>query len=414
MKSYMKKIVFLILVISIFGITGCSNNKAVTDEKTASVTPSKTTEETKVDDSEIRKIAEDVYTKLVEAIRRAGEKNNWGYQSKPDPTILEKEINSYATTSLINTIIKPNKDNLYCECDIQVLPSPEFNSRFIITENAPDRFTIYTIQPMDEIGNSGKHIYFTFIKENDQWKIDQIKMESHFTTPLNLTWEEVKPFLEELYEQEIELTGEKMVENVVAYDDENKEISEPVKTYLFTVKNDSVVKGIFSNSGRIIYDVSSLESSNKTTNTKTPEQTIQESKETSDITIGKGNNTENLSNHNASSKAEFLAKLDEIINQEKHSESGVTADLTDDNAHNQNLWDDALNEIYGVLKTQLSESEMNDLRTKQRQWIVDRDAAAQKRYDEEGGGSYSRVVYGETLVQVTKERCYELVNLYMK
>nr|WGD86328.1 hypothetical protein P5621_03970 [Bacillus subtilis] len=38
----------------------------------------------------------------------------------------------------------------------------------------------------------------------------------------------------------------------------------------------------------------------------------------------------------------------------------------------------------------------------------------QKRYDEEGGGSLSRVVQTEELAKQTKERCYKLVNTYMK
>ena len=78
------------------------------------------------------------------------------------------------------------------------------------------------------------------------------------------------------------------------------------------------------------------------------------------------------------------------------------------------MWDAALNEIYGVLNEVLPQSEMNQLRGEQRQWIVDRDKAAQESYDQEGGGSLSRVVYIITIEEWTKERCYELVNKYMK
>jgi uncharacterized protein YecT (DUF1311 family) len=110
----------------------------------------------------------------------------------------------------------------------------------------------------------------------------------------------------------------------------------------------------------------------------------------------------------------YLEKLDTLQTQERESSTGVTTDIKEDNNYNYQLWDEALNEIYGVLKNQLTESQMNELREKQREWITYRDQAAQESYDEEGGGSASDIVYGATLVQVTKERCYELVKQYIK
>lgn len=78
------------------------------------------------------------------------------------------------------------------------------------------------------------------------------------------------------------------------------------------------------------------------------------------------------------------------------------------------LWDDALNEIYGVLKTQLSTSEMDALRTKQRAWITYRDNTAESESAEFKGGTMEGLVYVSTRASLTKERCYELVNIYMK
>lgn len=88
--------------------------------------------------------------------------------------------------------------------------------------------------------------------------------------------------------------------------------------------------------------------------------------------------------------------------------------MRDDYGFNYQLWDGVLNDIYGVLKTQLSESELSNLRNEQLKWIETRDATAQARYDEEGAGSMSAMVKVETLFSLTKERCYELVNQYMK
>lgn len=75
-------------------------------------------------------------------------------------------------------------------------------------------------------------------------------------------------------------------------------------------------------------------------------------------------------------------------------------------------WDKALNEIYGILKEELSDSEMEKLRQAQRNWIVYRDSTAQLEQDN-SGGSIGRVIYVSTLCELTKERCYYLVNNYM-
>jgi len=120
----------------------------------------------------------------------------------------------------------------------------------------------------------------------------------------------------------------------------------------------------------------------------------------------------------ASKKNEYIQKLNRIeaglddINY--LYESGSNAELVEAEYEVHKRWDKALNEIYGVLKTQLSKGEMNKLRVKQRQWIKDRDKQAENDQAFYEGGSAGRIQYASTLGQVTKERCYELVDIYMK
>lgn len=76
-------------------------------------------------------------------------------------------------------------------------------------------------------------------------------------------------------------------------------------------------------------------------------------------------------------------------------------------------WDKALNEIYGELKKQLSPKDMEALRNKQRKWITYRDAKAKKESEGEKGGTLEGLVYVMTLGEVTRDRCYELVEKYM-
>ena len=74
--------------------------------------------------------------------------------------------------------------------------------------------------------------------------------------------------------------------------------------------------------------------------------------------------------------------------------------------------DKLLNEIYGVLKDSLPSAEMEALTVTQRDWIVYRDNKAEKGTDQLGGGwqSLQRMI---NLGDLTKDRCYELVEEYL-
>lgn len=78
------------------------------------------------------------------------------------------------------------------------------------------------------------------------------------------------------------------------------------------------------------------------------------------------------------------------------------------------LWDDELNKIYGVVKQELSASEMENLRQKQREWIKYRDSEAEAAASQYAGGTMAPMSQAETKSDLTRDRCYELVNSYMK
>lgn len=117
-------------------------------------------------------------------------------------------------------------------------------------------------------------------------------------------------------------------------------------------------------------------------------------------------------------KKDYLDKLDFI--EEGMSDldylydSGTTVDFVEAEGTRLKRWDDMLNEIYSLLKTQLTESEMKELKSKQLAWIEYRDKTAENEANAAGGGSLTTVVYNSTLATLTKERCYELVNTYLE
>ncbi|RCX18674.1 uncharacterized protein YecT (DUF1311 family) [Fontibacillus phaseoli] len=117
-------------------------------------------------------------------------------------------------------------------------------------------------------------------------------------------------------------------------------------------------------------------------------------------------------------KEAYLQKLDEVeaglADLEDLNEEGTTASMNEAAAETFNRWDTALNEIYGELKKQLSANEMDDLKEEQRDWIKQRDEIAEKEAAEFKGGTMEGLQLVSTKARVTKERCYELVNQYMK
>jgi curved DNA-binding protein CbpA len=116
-------------------------------------------------------------------------------------------------------------------------------------------------------------------------------------------------------------------------------------------------------------------------------------------------------------KTEYLEKLNNIekglVDLEYLYESGITSEMLEAESETYKRWDDALNEIYGILMSQLSSVEMNKLRQEQRQWITDRDITAEVESLEFSGGTMESVQYISTLAQLSRDRCYELVQNYM-
>ena len=76
-------------------------------------------------------------------------------------------------------------------------------------------------------------------------------------------------------------------------------------------------------------------------------------------------------------------------------------------------WDDELNDIYSVLKAQLSPSDMKNLQSEEIQWIKDRDTKAKSDSAQMAGGTMEKVLYEGSLTKSTRERCYVLVDKYM-
>lgn len=118
------------------------------------------------------------------------------------------------------------------------------------------------------------------------------------------------------------------------------------------------------------------------------------------------------------SKKKYIDKLNSIEAGIKKdfpsSYSDTTIKMKEALGQAYKRWDDALNDIYGDLKNELKADVMKELKNEQISWITYRDNTAKKESEEFKGGTLEGVQYIDSMGRVTKERCYELVEKYMK
>ncbi len=125
-----------------------------------------------------------------------------------------------------------------------------------------------------------------------------------------------------------------------------------------------------------------------------------------------------ISHSNAGQRNEFLAKLDSIENGMSDLDglykNESTVEMKQAEHERYERWDHALNDVYNQLKMTLPSDEMEKLKHKQRQWIIYRDETALQESSKYKGGTHEQVEYLSVAARVTKERCYELVKIYMQ
>ncbi|MDV4149868.1 lysozyme inhibitor LprI family protein [Clostridium sp. AL.422] len=128
---------------------------------------------------------------------------------------------------------------------------------------------------------------------------------------------------------------------------------------------------------------------------------------------------ENSSSENVSSKKnEYLERLNQLEAEldsslKKKYDSGITLEMTEAASKEYEQWDYMLNDIYSYLREILTSEEMDKLTEEQLNWIALRDKKAEEADKEFEGGTFAPVNKILSLKTTTKERCYELVELYM-
>lgn len=113
---------------------------------------------------------------------------------------------------------------------------------------------------------------------------------------------------------------------------------------------------------------------------------------------------------------DYRNRLGEIENTIQNLENSGSANTTDAMreavAHEYRLWDAELNQIYQAIMAVLPDEEADTLRGRERRWIRERDTAAKQAAERYKGGTMENVEYTASLANSTRDRAYELLDLY--
>lgn len=117
-------------------------------------------------------------------------------------------------------------------------------------------------------------------------------------------------------------------------------------------------------------------------------------------------------------KEQYIERLDSIVTYYNElwnkSDSLAMTDMKELKNQEYTKWDDELNTIYQMIKKKLSEEEFISLRDEERKWITTRDEKSELAASKYAGGSMEGLEYMAVMTDITRERTYELVDIYFE
>lgn len=160
-------------------------------------------------------------------------------------------------------------------------------------------------------------------------------------------------------------------------------------------------------------DNSSSASENQSDNNDAAKVTKEDSADTKNNEQDKEEDTANSAK---STKEEYLKKLNEtkreMEEQRNNPEDDSTFGLVLAETDRFDVWEDLLNEVYGILEKQLPADEMEQLKQEQQEWRKQLLTTAKMTTPE--GETKDPLERARDVNDFTEERAFELVEKYMK
>ncbi|MGL5380458.1 lysozyme inhibitor LprI family protein [Clostridium sp.] len=129
------------------------------------------------------------------------------------------------------------------------------------------------------------------------------------------------------------------------------------------------------------------------------------------------NDINNASNDIEMTKNEYIEDLNNLesnldLSLKDDYDSGVTSQMLEAASKEFEEWDKKLNEIYTSIQLKLPEDEGNKLIEEELNWIKSRDEKSEAAANEFKGGTMESLNKVMSLINSTKERCYDLLHKY--
>lgn len=381
------------LAASMLVITGCenSNNKVQANEKIE-----QHNEAPEVTEKEAKKIVRKSVDGIANSFSEMEKENGWSRTNPGDLNTAKKGVKGLVTDKFVENQLPESLKTFNRSRDTDMWPFPiniEPEMRFTYSQKN-DILTIETIIPANDMGNAAEIWEFILIYKDEKWLID--KWSSHTPSDLKLTREEANELLKiRNFKNVVFVREENSDDKKYIFKDDTSLVTVDAKTSVITINSDNQKEEKVANKN------SSQEHENNKENNVSKHVISKEEKQ---------NKKETPS---AVGKTKALNELAALEEQETHGNVASDTEILNEIEGNYQLWDDKLNEIYNTLKNNMSADAFQSLKTEQIAWIKEKESQVKTIGTDPMNGSMRRIEAREAKYNMTKERCYELVNRYM-
>lgn len=201
--------------------------------------PEETEEEIALPDEQIPTLVDNLMEKIIQVYYDLGIEYNWNnLNGNPaDFEILKPELRKFASESMTEGHLKEITPFFYTARDGTFIPARGFDIRYTIKENTPNKIVITTIGLEDYI-SPAETVYYTLIKEDDKWVLDDWRRVGAEEEPLHITLEEFKASRatwgsDFVFLEEVTHNGEKI--------------------YVYKLENSPSVEAVYASTSKLIY-----------------------------------------------------------------------------------------------------------------------------------------------------------------
>ncbi|CAM4103778.1 hypothetical protein BAQ48_00195 [Bacillus luti] len=389
----MWKVMSFCLAASMLVITGCenSNNKVQANEKIE-----QHNEAPEVTEKEAKKIVRKSVDGIANSFSEMEKENGWSRTNPGDLNTAKKGVKGLVTDKFVEDQLPESLKTFNRSRDTDMWPFPiniEPEMRLTYSQKN-DILTIETIIPANDMGNAAEIWEFILVYKDGKWLID--KWSSHTPSDLKLTREEANEFLKiRNFKNVVFVREENSGDKKYIFKDDTSLVAVDAKTSVLTINSDN------QKEEKVANKTSSQEHGNIKENNVSKHVISKEEKQ---------NQKETSS---AVGKTKVLNELAALEKQETHGNVASDFEILNQIDGNYQLWDDKLNEIYNTLKNNMSADAFQSLKTEQIAWIKEKESQVKTILTNPMDGSMKRIDAFEAGYNMTKERCYELVNKYM-